>query len=177
MQFSDVARGYRRATILVALLALSFLIDSAGAEAADRAAAKYCIDNGSTMLLARPDVNGSLEFGISSWNARGNYFAVSGLAQPDAGGWRYRENMNNADPTQRCEALIAQLPDGGYSFSLTQAGSCQSSGGYGAVPPPDHKILFPARSRQGGLPPNKTVAEAISPEAGGVSCRTPRRGR
>ena len=110
MPFSDVARSYRPALILLGLLALNFLIDSADAEAADGVAAKYCIDNGSTMLLARPSVNGSLDFGISSWNARGNYFSVSGLAQPDAGGWRYRENMNAADQTQRCEALIARLP-------------------------------------------------------------------
>ncbi len=113
------------------------------------------------MLLTRPGANGSLEFGMSSLNARSHYFSVHGLAQPDAGGWRFRENMSAADPSDRCEVLIARLPDGGYSFSVTQAGRCKSDGGYGAAPQPNYKILFPARSRQGELPRNKTMAEAI----------------
>ena len=177
MQFSDIARDYRRVAILVMVLALHTLIGSRNVGAADAVSGKYCIDKGSTMLLTRPGANGSLEFGISSWNARGNYFSVYGLAPPDAAGWRFRDNMNAVDPTQRCEVLIARLPDGGYSFSVTQAGSCESNGGYGAAPQPNHKILFSARSREGELPRDKTVADAISPEAGGVSCETPRRGR
>jgi len=105
-------------TIALGSTLLSGLGTGAYGAAAGPGFSKYCIDNGSTMLLARPASNGGLEFGMSSWNARGSYFGVLGLAQPDAGGWRFRQNMN-ADPTERCEALIARLPDGGYSFSLT----------------------------------------------------------
>jgi Protein of unknown function (DUF3828) len=141
-----------------------------GPRAADLGSGKYCIENGSLMLLTRPGTNGSLEFGLSSWNGRGNYFEISGSAQPDPGGWRFRQNMNSADPTERCEATIARLPDGGYSFSVTQAGPCESSGGYGAAPQPYRKILFPARSRQSGIPRNKSMAEAMSLESGGISC-------
>jgi hypothetical protein len=159
------------------VLALHALIGTPNAAAADVVPGKYCIDKGSTMLLTRPGANGSLEFGMSSLNARSNFFSVYGLAQPDAGGWRFRENMNAADATERCEVLIARLPDGGYSFSVTQAGSCESNGGYGAAPQPNHNILFPARSRQGEVPRNKTLREAISLEKGGVSCEAPRRGR
>lgn len=134
-------------------------------------AGKYCINNGSMMLLTRPGAAGSLEFGISYWTARSHYFGLSGLAQPDGNGWRFRENMNATDPTERCEALIARLPDGGYSFSVTQAGSCEAAGGAGAAPQPNHKILFPARSRQGELPRNKTMAEAISWKQAGSAAR------
>jgi hypothetical protein len=145
--------------------------------AADLGSGKYCIENGSLMLLTRPGANGSLEFGLSSWTARGHYFGIFGSAQPDPGGWRFRQNMNSANPAERCEATITRLPDGGYSFSITQAGRCESSGGYGAAPQPDHKILFPARSRQGEIPRNKPMAEAMSLESGGVSCDTQQRKR
>jgi hypothetical protein len=163
--------------MLATVLALHALSGSSDAGAADAVAGKYCINNGSTMLLTRPAANGALEFGISYWTGRAHYFSVSGLAQPDPSGWRFRENMNATDPAERCEALLARLPDGGYSFSVTEAGGCESNGGAGAAPQPNRKILFPARSRQGAMPSNKTMEEAISLEAGGVSCSTPRRGR
>ncbi|MGH7114688.1 MAG: hypothetical protein ACREE9_09360 [Stellaceae bacterium] len=110
---------------------------------------------------------------IASWNARANCFSVYGLAQPEAGGWRFRDNMNAADPEQRCEALIARLPDGGYSFAVTQAGGCVADGSYGASPQPGQKILFPAGSRQGAVPPGKPMAEAMSLERGAVTFNTP----
>jgi len=137
---------------------------------------KYCIDNGSTMLLTRPAANGGLEFGMTSWTAQKIFFGVSGLAQPEAGGWHYRKDMSAGDPSERCEIRIGKLPDGGYSFGVTQAGNCEANGGHNAAPSPDHPILFPARSRQGDIPRNKSVAEATSLESGGISCAIPRRG-
>jgi len=113
----------------------------------------WIVQLGAIMLLTRPSANGSLEFGFSSWNARGHYFGIFGAAQPEPGGWRFRQDMNSADPKQRCEAIIARLPDGGYSFSVTPAGQCESSGGYGAAPLPNDKFLFPARAREGTMPP------------------------
>ena len=144
---------------------------------ANAASGKYCIGNGAIMLVTRPSANGSLEFGFSSWNARAHYFGIFGAAQPEPGGWRFRQDMNSADPKQRCEAIIARLPDGGYSFSVTPAGQCESSGGYGAAPLPNDKFLFPARAREGTMPPGKPMAEAMSLESGGVSCETPQRNR
>ena len=96
------------------------------------------------MLLVRSGANGTLEFGMSSWNARAHFFGVSGVAQAAPHGWRSTQDMNAADPADRCEALIGQLPDGGYTFSVTQAGRCKSLGGYGAAPQPGHKIVFPS---------------------------------
>lgn len=94
---------------------------------ADAASGKYCIDEGSTMLLVRSGANGTLEFGMSSWNARAHFFGVSGVAQAAPHGWRSTQDMNAADPADRCEALIGQLPDGGYTFSVTQAGRASCS--------------------------------------------------
>jgi hypothetical protein len=81
--------------------------------------------------------------------------------------------MNATNPTERCEALIARLPDGGYSFSVTQAGQCQSHGGQGIYPPPGRKLLFPATSRQWEMPRDKNMQEAVSLEAGALSCAHP----
>lgn len=172
MRFGGTIRE-RAATPLIVITFLSALAGGSAAAAGLGADGKFCIDDGSTMLLTRPGANGSLEFGMSTWNVRAHYFGVYGLAQPEAGGWRFRQNMNAADPEQRCEALIGRLPDGGYSFSVTQAGGCVADGGYGASPQPGQKILFPARSQQGALPPNKPMAEAMSLERGGVTCQKP----
>jgi hypothetical protein len=151
---------------------------AAGSTASANApAGKYCIGNGSIMLLTRPSADGGLEFGFSSWNARGHYFGIFGASQPEPSGWRFREHMNSADPKERCEAIIARLPDGGYSFSVTTAGQCESSGGYGAAPLPNQEFQFPARARQGTMPRDKPMAEAMSLESGGVSCKTLQRNR
>ena len=144
---------------------------------ANTASGKYCIEKGATMLLTRPATNGSFEFGFSSWSTRGNYFGIFGVAQPEPGGWRFRQDMNAAKPTERCEAIIARLQDGGYSVAVTPAGPCTSSGGYNAAPPPNYKFLFPARARQSALPAGKPMAEALSLESGGLSCETPQRSR
>lgn len=141
---------------------------------ADPSSGKYCIGGGSTMLVTRSNSNGKLDFGISIATPQGMSFGVAGSAQPDANGWRFRQNMNAADPAQRCEVLIGRLPNGGYSFSVTQAGTCESQGGFRTAPPPNYKLLFPATSREGALPRNKSVAEAISLESGGISCANPR---
>lgn len=172
--------GTPRIWAAMPFVALAFLCAPAHSSAAAAglgADGKYCIDHDSTMLLTRPGANDSLEFGMSSWNARAHYFSVFGLAQPEAGGWRFRQNMNAADPEQRCEALIARLPNGGYSFAVTQAGGCVADGGYGASPQPGQKILFPAGSRQGAVPPGKPMAEAMTLERGGVTCQKPQQGR
>jgi hypothetical protein len=169
---------YFRASLIVIVIAFTCAVgNSPEGTASGPDNGKYCIDNGATMLLVRLGSNGSLEFGMSSWAFRGHYFGVTGLAQPDPSGWRFRENMNAADPRERCETLIARLSDGGYSFSVTQAGRCEANGGVGAPPAPNSKILFPARSRQGEMPQNKPMAEAMSPESGGISCDKPHRGR
>ncbi|MGH7065375.1 MAG: hypothetical protein ACREET_14975 [Stellaceae bacterium] len=172
--------GTPRIWAAMPFVALAFLCAPARGSAAAAglgANGKYCIDDDSTMLLTRPGKDGSLEFGMSSWNARAHYFSVFGLAQPDAEGWRFRQNINAADPEQRREVLIAGLPDGGYSFSVTQAGGCVADGGYGASPQPGQKILFPAGLRQGAMPPGKPMAEAMTLERGSerqrVSFRAP----
>jgi hypothetical protein len=124
---------YFRASLIVIVIAFTCAVgNSPEGTASGPDNGKYCIDNGATMLLVRLGSNGSLEFGMSSWAFRGHYFGVTGLAQPDPSGWRFRENMNAADPRERCETLIARLSDGGYSFSLTQAGRCEANGGVGA---------------------------------------------
>ena len=137
---------------------------------------KYCIDNGSTMLLTHVATNGSLEFGLSLWTSRGHNFSVSGVAQPEAGGWHFQENMRSADPAERCDIRIAPLAGGdGYTFTVTDKGSCEAEGGYGASPLPNRPTIFPARSRQADLPRGKTVAQGVSMERSGESCDKPRR--
>jgi hypothetical protein len=174
--------GAMRRHFRVSIFVLAFAFSGLVAESSEGAVAgpdsgKYCINDGSTMLLVRPADGGGLEFGIAYWGPRSRYFSVFGVARPDSGGWRFRENMNAANPFERCEALIARMGDGGYSFSVTQAGQCQSYGGQGISPQPGSKMSFPARSRQGEMPRNKKMNEAVSLEAGRVNCDTPHRGR
>ncbi len=151
----------------VLLVALSALMISAAATAALANSGKYCIDDNSTTFLARRS-GGNLEFSLSSWSARGHYFKMGGVAQPGAGGWVFRDQMDAPKLETRCEAHVLAQPAGGYTFWLTPAGPCSEGQGFSFQP--NHKIVFPARTRRGGIPANKTMEQAGSPEAGGEWC-------
>jgi hypothetical protein len=130
---------------------------------------KYCTDNNSTTLLVRPASGRDLEFNISSWSGRGHFFGTGGLAHPDAGGWVFREHMESPNLQARCEIRIVAQPRGGYTVWLTPEGPCSEEQGFS--PAPGAKMIFPARSRRGGIPASKTMEQASSQEAGGEWCR------
>ncbi len=147
---------------------LAALVCSVPAGAAPTSGDKYCIDNNTTTFLARHSGN-DLEFNLSSWSSRGHFFGTGGVAHPDAGGWTFREHMDAPNPNARCEARILAQPAGGYTFWLTPAGPCSEEQGFSYQP--GAKVVFPARSRRGGIPANKTMEQASSQEAGGEWCR------
>ena len=105
----------------------------------------------------------------NSISAHGRHAATSsargGVAHPDDGGWTFREHMDAPNLDARCEARILAQPAGGYTFWLTPAGPCSEE--QGVSHPPGVKVIFPARSRRGGIPANKTMQQASSQEAGG----------
>ena len=129
---------------------------------------KYCIDKNTTMLLVRRSGE-DLEFSMSSWSSRGHLFSVSGVGHPEAGGWESRSHMDSPTVGERCEVHLQARPDGGYAFWLGKSGPCSESQGFSYEP--EAKIVFPARSRRGPIPANKTMAKAGSMERGGESCQ------
>jgi hypothetical protein len=149
-------------SVLVATLALAGT--AFGATNGD----KYCTDKNSTTFLVRHAGN-DLEFSLSSWSGRGHFFGMSGTAHPDASGWLYQEHMDSPKLEARCEAHIVPQPAGGYTFWLTPAGPCSEE--QGGSYQPNSRVLFPANARRGGIPSNKTMEQAASPEAGGEWCR------
>lgn len=155
-------------SVKVVFLALQMLLLSAAAVTAQTNGDKYCIDNNSTTFLARHS-GSSLEFNLSTWSGRGHYFHIGGVAQPGAGGWIFHDHMDAPKLEARCEAHILAQPVGGYTFWLTPAGPCSESQGFSFQP--NAKLVFSARSRRGGIPANKTMEQAGSPEAGGEWCR------
>ena len=80
-----------------------------------------CIDDGSTMLLARPDVNGSLDFGVARLNADGSLdtssFGTNGRVTIDFG------NSNDA-----ASGVVVQA-DG----RIVVAGTSQGQAGTGTT--------------------------------------------
>jgi uncharacterized protein len=120
---------------------------SAGITSTDRDGF-YCVNGPknkgtySFALKERSDKN--LEFGISLWWPDGKNFAVIGVAQPLENGWRY-EDLSSQDPNDHCVMNI--IPENrDYTLSINQA-SCQSNGGFQAVP---SKVVFSEKTRQGG---------------------------
>ena len=135
----------------------------------DTNGSKYCTDRNSTMLLVRPDPNGDLQFGVSSWDSRGHFFGESGTALAEgSGSWVYRNAMNDPDPLARCEMRITRQ-GAGYSAWVTPEGPCQADQGFS--PNPNARLVFPASSRRGGIPASKPMEQAVSMESGGESCR------
>jgi hypothetical protein len=147
---------------------LTILVFSIAGVAAATNGDKYCIHNNSTTFLARHS-GSNLEFSLSSWSGRGHYFAIGGVANPVVGGWVFHDHMESLNLETRCEAHILAQPAGGYTFWLTPAGPCGEGQGFSFEP--NAKIVFPPRSRRGGIPANKTMEQAGSPEAGGEWCR------
>jgi hypothetical protein len=104
----------------------------------------YCVNGPnkkgtySFALKEKPDKN--LEFGVSLWWPDGKNFAVTGTARPSGNGWRY-EDVSSQD---HCVVIISP-ENRGYSLTINQA-SCQSNGGFNAVPA---KVVFSEKMWQG----------------------------
>lgn len=134
---------------------------------------RYCVfgsGNSYEMLLARPNRDGSLAFGLTSWTANGSNFSVAGTARPSGQGWRYEENMTSADPDQRCAVVVDRTPDGGFQVATVEGARCEALAGHGAVL--YGTDVFPPASRAGDAPPSIS-GEALMR----VGCDRPRTGR
>jgi hypothetical protein len=135
---------------------------------ASRTGGKYCTDNNSTMFLVRPSAGGTLEFALRSWASNGHLFTAGGTAQPSGSGWVSRDNWTSADPGERCESVIGRLLGGGYSYHVSDQGTCSAENGWS--PRPGLHLDFPASARHGAIPADKTMEQAASEEAGGERC-------
>ncbi len=137
------------------------------------AGGRYCVFGGGNsydMLLARPNRNGSLEFGLTSWTAEGSNFSVNGTARSSGRGWRYEENMNSPDPNQRCAVVIDRTSDGGFQIATVEGARCEANAGHGAALYGTDS--FPAASRAGDAPRSFTGETLMQ-----VGCDRPRTGR
>ena len=137
------------------------------------AGGRYCVFGGGnsySMLLARPNRDGSLEFGLTSWAANGSNFSVNGTARPNGRGWRYEESMNSPDPNQRCAVVINRMPDGGFQVDTVEGARCEADAGHGAAL--YAADAFPAASRAGDAPRSFTGETLMQ-----VGCERPRTGR
>jgi len=140
-----------RANYLLSAVATLSLIGQA--HAAGPQAGKYCVfGNGNSydMLLIRQQPDGVLAFGLSSWTAAGSNFSVAGSAKPSGDRWTYRDQMNAADPDQRCGVDLAQSADGTWRVTTVEGARCEALAGHGAVL--YGADVFPPRSRAGDAP-------------------------
>lgn len=122
------------------------------------------------MLLARPDRDGNLTFGLTSWTAGGSNFSVAGTARPSGRGWRYEENMTAPDPVQHCTVILDRTPDGGFRVATVEGARLRGSRRSRAVL--YGTANFPAASRAGDAPPSLT-GETLAQ----VGCDRPRTGK
>ena len=98
---------------------------------------------GTDTLLVRHLPDGNVLFGLSTWDARGQYFATAGTARRiNPGLWR------ESDPQTLCVVTIEQKPDGAYRVMATDAEHCAE--GQGTPPPPVN--LYPPSSRAADAP-------------------------
>jgi hypothetical protein len=137
------------------------------------AGGRYCVfgsGNSYDMLLAQPNRDGSLAFGLTSWTADGSNFAVAGTARPSGRGWRYEENMTSPDPDQRCAVVFDRTPDGGFQVATVEGARCEADAGHGAVL--YGTDIFPAASRAGDAPQSFTGETLMQ-----IGCERPRTGR
>lgn len=94
---------------------------------------KYCLKDGKdeTIFTTRPKGK-DLVFALSWWTPYDTFFGVTGTAKPASSGWRFEENLNAADPRERC-AVVITAEDGGYRVSTVDGARCESLAGHNAV--------------------------------------------
>ncbi|MGZ9109021.1 MAG: hypothetical protein ACXW4B_09400 [Micavibrio sp.] len=106
------------------------------AQATTSISGKYCVSAGSAvqLLAARPNDDGSLDFGLSVWFENGQQCGLMGKAQPGKnGGWRFEENMKSANEEERCGIDITTAADGKVIVNADEAASCRFACGGGAA--------------------------------------------
>jgi hypothetical protein len=106
---------------------------------------KYCVSAGTAvqLLAARPNADGSLDFGLSVWFENGQQCGVMGKAQPGKnGGWRYEENITSANEEERCGIDITTVGDK-VVVNADEKASCRFACGGGAA---ISNLEFPADS-------------------------------
>ena len=115
---------------------------------------------GTDTLLVRHLPDGNMLFGLSTWDARGQYFGTAGTARSiNPGLWRA------SDPETLCDIAIEQRPDGAYRVTATGA-RC----GEGQGTPPPQVNLYPQSSRAADAPASFGVGDFEH-----LGCEPPRR--
>lgn len=117
------------------------------AKAEDSVAGRYCIAAGPAIQLlgAKPNEDGSLQFGLSVWFESGQHCGVIGTAKPNpAGGWRYEENINSENEQERC-AIDIKPVDGGVFINADENASCRYACGGGVA---IYNLAFPPQSQE-----------------------------
>ena len=119
---------------------------------------KYCVSAGTAvqLLAARPNADGSLDFGLSVWFENGQQCGVMGKAQPGKnGGWRYEENIASANEEERCGIDITAVGDK-VIVNADEKASCRFACGGGAA---ISNLEFPADSLENPRAPSDLLTD------------------
>ena len=119
---------------------------------------KYCVSAGTAiqLLAAKPNADGSLDFGLSVWFENGQQCGLMGKAQPGKnGGWRYEENMSSTNEQERCGVDFTSV-NGKVIVNADEKASCRSACGGGAA---IYNLEFPPDSLENPKAPSDLLTD------------------
>jgi hypothetical protein len=102
----------------------------------------YCLDNGVSVFMEKPEPYGNLTVGMVTSGENGSVFSIYGKAgKVGPNHWRYEEGMNSSDAKDRCQIDILYEKTG-WNLAVRKNAPCLNAKGAGGPDAP----VFPFKS-------------------------------